>query len=307
MMIEGENDGDIEITVPDDEDDAASAAAAKKPDGEDKPETKPEVGAEEGIDIVRANLLESERLRDEAIARASDAERRANDSARSAHTAMVEKHDSDIATVTNAITLMEERAKVLKSDYASAMANSDFDAAAEIQFDMSDTASKLTQLRAGEQHLKSMEIPKEPQRQQVGDPVEALAVQLPPNSAAWVRAHPEYARDQRKYQQMIGAHNVAMGDGVEPDTPEYFERVERILGIKAEQRQEEQKPNGGRQAAPAAAPVSRGGTAASGGGHRTIRLTAAEREIAAASGMSDLDYAKQKMRIEQEKTASTTH
>jgi hypothetical protein len=55
-----------------------------------------------------------------------------------------------------------------------------------------------------------------------------------------------------------------------------------------------------------AAPVSRDGASANGGSRTTqVRLTVAEREAARISGMSDAEYAAQKLAIQRD--SATTH
>jgi hypothetical protein len=66
---------------------------------------------------------------------------------------------------------------------------------------------------------------------QISDPVERLASSLSPRSAAWVRKNSEWASDPRKSAKLAGAHHMAIGDGLTPDTDEYFAHVEKTLKI----------------------------------------------------------------------------
>jgi hypothetical protein len=51
-------------------------------------------------------------------------------------------------------------------------------------------------------------------------------------TAQWMRQHREWVEDPKKNAKMVGAHHMAIGDGLEPDTPEYFAHVEGQLGLR---------------------------------------------------------------------------
>jgi hypothetical protein len=223
------------------------------------------------------------------------AERRANDAAQTAHSAQLETADNQLQLVVTAIDRVKENTAALKAAYAEAMRQSDFEAAAEIQSSMSDNAAKLLQLENGKAAMEAQ--PKAPPPKPIQmDPVEALASQLTARSAAWVRAHPECARDPKLYQKMIAAHNLAVADGIAPDSDEYFQSVEATVFAKprttvdaddgGDPMSEAAKAAPARQSAPPAAPVSRGSS-----NGRGVRLSAAEREAAEMSGMSEEAYA----------------
>jgi hypothetical protein len=48
-----------------------------------------------------------------------------------------------------------------------------------------------------------------------------------------MREHKDWVQDPRRNAKLVGAHHMAVGDGLEPDTPEYFAHVERQLGIRS--------------------------------------------------------------------------
>ncbi|NBV62695.1 MAG: hypothetical protein EBR73_16840 [Rhodobacteraceae bacterium] len=169
---------------------------------------------------------------------------------------------------------------------------------------MADAKAKLLQLENGraalQEQAKNPRI--HPQQIPAYDPVETLASQLSPRSAAWVRAHPEFARNERLTQKMVAAHNLVTADGVQPDTDEYFETVERILGVQAPAASTAAADIGAsaaaqRRSSPAAAPVSRSGTGTGGGSPNVVRLSADEREMAKMMGMTAEEYARNKLAL----------
>jgi len=250
--------------------------------------------AEEGIAELKRQL-DAERE-----ARAA-AERRANDASKSAYQAKIDKDDSDIHLVSNAIDTLRNNSDALKENYAYAMQNGDYKMAADIQADLSDASAKLLQLQQGLEAMKSK--PKEAPPAAHADPVEAFASQLSHRSADWVRKNPQFVTDPRLNRKMIRAHEDAMDDGIAADTPEYFAAIESKLGVsKAAARAEAASDTGDqyaakvtqrRDAAPAAAPVTRGSSTRS----NVVRLTGAEREMAEMMNMKPEEYAKNKMAL----------
>jgi hypothetical protein len=141
---------------------------------------------------------------------------------------------------------------------------------------------------------------------------------LSPQSADWVRAHPEFVTDPRLNRKMIAAHELAMADGLDADTPEYFAAVEATLGVaergngRAAQEAASEasaaaaKKAGGRSAAPPAAPVSREApSAGSGRKPNAVRLTREEVDMAEMMGMTPQEYAKHKIALQSEGKMST--
>ena len=231
-----------------------------------------------------------------------EAEKRAHETESSLYQAKNENKSSNLHLVNNAIETVKQTNDVLKANYREAMSVGDYDAAADIQASMAENATKLMQLEQGRKALEKTPDYEIPEPYYSSDPVEALASQLSPRSAAWVRSHPEYATDTKLYQKMLAAHNLAVTDDIEPDSDEYFEAIETTLRIRNSAPSYEREATSQaakttqRRSSPPAAPVSRGG---SGTGSRpnVVRLTAEEREMASLMGMTDKEYAANKMAL----------
>lgn len=267
---------------------------------DDRPIKEPD----EGIEELRAKLKEEQerRLAAEARERKLSGDLRAKDG---------EVHQTNQQIVESAIEKLSTDRDILKARYRAAREAGDIDAEIDANDALADVAAKLNQLQLG---LKAMkEQPAQPAQAatRTGDPVEDLARGMEAEghtrSAAWIRKHPEYARDPDMYREMIAAHNLATGRRfkLEPNTDDYFAKVEEILGINAAQRHEEHRDdpppaNGhdqtstaarpvkerGADTPPPAAPPSRGGP-----GKGSVRLTAAQLEAAQISGLTPEEYA----------------
>lgn len=254
-----------------------------------------EISAEDG-------LAEFKRKYEEERAARMEAERRFFEAQQQAHQASNEVEDTNLRLVESAINTVKTETNILKAEYRNAMAMHDYDRAAEIQEAMSLNAAKLLQLENGKQAMEQRPRQAAPVAPQ-GDPVEMFARQLSPRSAEWVRRNPQYVTNPRLNQKMVAAHNLAVADGIEPDTQDYFDYVENVLGVRKSTVEEAESPMSAaaapaqRRAAPPAAPVSRNSGA---NGSKVVRLTAEQREMAQMMGMTPEEYARHRLSLVKE-------
>jgi hypothetical protein len=231
----------------------------------------------------------------------AEAEYRAQESERQAQKADMNTQQANLYTISSAIDAQKREVEIQKATLAAALSNGDHQQAAEIQYAMSETSSRLQQLQLGKEALeKEIKNPPQKQYQAPVDPVEQFASQLSPRSAAWVRSHPQCVTDPRLQQKMIAAHNIAVADGIPADSDEYFQFVEDTLKISPRQQEAQESAMSAasapvqRRTAPPAAPVSRSGT---GTGRQTARLTKEEAEMAKMMGQTPEEYAKHKLEL----------
>jgi hypothetical protein len=283
-----------------------------------KPADEPEIEVVEAPAVAKSAILKPEdgleklkqQLEAEKAARlASDAARQtAEQHAREASAAEVEARTktqgTELEFLTTAIGSLTRETDALESRYAEAMAAQDYAGAAKAQREMANNAAKLQRLEEGKSALEK--APK-PQPRQFQDPVEQFASRLSAPAAAWIRAHPEYVRNQAKNDELLAADALARARRVRMDTPEYFKMVEDTLGLTQnpetastiEVDTTPQRATGGRQTAPAAAPVSRAG-GGQGSRPNTVRLTSEEVEMAKMMDMTPEQYAKNKIALQRE-------
>jgi hypothetical protein len=284
-----DNEDPIEIEIPDD-----------VPNGEpeiiiEKAEDAPKNSVDSSLDALKGQLDRERKAR-------AEAEKRANEASQTAYQYQTEAQDTNLHLVTNAIETVNQTNFILKANYRDAMIQNDFDTAADIQAEMSSNAARLLQLEQGKQALETTPRYEAP-TPYTADPVEALASQLSPRSADWVRSHPEFATDNRLYTKMLAAHQLAVSDGIAPDTDDYFDSIETTLRVR--QRNDGYDASEAaarpiqRRSAPPAAPVSRSGT---GDGSRPNRVTLSheEREMAGMMGMTPEEYGKNKLALKKE-------
>jgi nitrate reductase alpha subunit len=283
--VSDKNEGDIEIVLKDD------AAPEKEQDivlADDKAsEGKPELSPEDGIKELKVSLERERQARVEA-------ERRAQQQAAQAHLMTREVEDNQRQMLSSALEMVNSERVMLRSQYAEAMSQGNYAMVAEINDRMNDLAVKANVIEQGRDAMEGQQKQqKQPVQQQpyAGDPVEVFAAQLTPRSASWVREHPEFVRDQKLNRKMLAAHELAVADGIAPDSDEYFDHVEGTLGVNRSADQEE-APKHQRRAAPAIAPVTRASMNGDGSRPNVVRLSAEQREMASMTGMTPEEYAR---------------
>jgi hypothetical protein len=129
-----------------------------------------------------------------------------------------------ISTAADAAKLEVETAK---RDFDDSMNTGDFARSAEAQARIADATLRAQRLEEYNNYLQTA-----PQQTQPADPVEAFAQGRTEASAAWIRQHPDFVRDQRKFEKLQAAHHDALAHDLVPDTSAYFEHVERRIGLR---------------------------------------------------------------------------
>lgn len=244
-----------------------------------------------------------------------EADKRAAKAAETAHQAARNEESANLNFISSALETVKGNIFSLKAQLKDAYAQQDFDRIADITEAMSLQSARLSDLETGKRAQE--ERVKNPPRFEppAQDPVENFISQIKgERSKAWIRSHPEYAKSPRLTQKMIAAHNLAVADGIDPETDEYFEHVEDTLKLRGAERAAVQADDEGtpietfteaaqgrpRESSPAAAPVSRNiSPSGVNNSSRTVRLTKDQLEAARLSDMSPQEWYKQYMRGKQ--------
>ena len=287
---------DTENKVEDDANDEIEVVEVENPP---KNASKEQIEPQEGIQELKMKLEQERAARIEA-------EKQARAAYSSAAEAKNEVQDTNLQLVKNAIDTVKRNNDILKYNYSEAMSVGDYTKAAEIQETMGMNSAKLMELERGRSHMENAPKVVAPEPPRHSDPVEELASQLSPRSADWVRRNPQCVTDPRMYQKMVAAHNIAVADGYTPDSDDYFGQIEDTLKIsKRVNTDYDDDPTSGaakvtqRRSAPPAAPVSRGG-GGTGSRPNEVRLTRDEIETARDLGMTEKEYARNKMLLKKE-------
>lgn len=263
-----DTDDILEVTVPDDS--AAASGPAANAGGDPVEELKRQVA-----DLEKSRLDAAERAR------------------RAEYDAQQARSEADVVrgdAVANAIAAEQAALDAAKKELAQALSEGDYDKAAEAQDKLSTARGKLIRL----EEYKTEPTPRRQtdSREPSGDPVEAYISQFSPDSQRWLRDHKTYVTDAKQNARLLAAHHDAVAEDLTPDTPAYFDHIERRLGLRDGHEVDGQRAT--RRGAPAiAAPPSRDPPTSNGKTTR-VTLTRAEVEMAEAMGMTAAEYAKHK-------------
>jgi len=127
--------------------------------------------------------------------------------------------------VENALLTVESQAAAAEAQYAQAFEAGDFDTAAKATARISEASSRRVLLETQKQAIEHASISS-------GDAFEDHVSQFTDRTAQWMRQHREWVEDPRKNSKLMGAHHMAVSEGLEPDTPAYFDHVERAIGLR---------------------------------------------------------------------------
>jgi hypothetical protein len=235
---------------------------------------------------LEAKSKEDQEARDAANARAAEAERLASAAQREAQAAREAATSSNLDTITTALAAAQTALDAAKRDKRAAREAGDYEAESEADDRMMQARIDLRTYDEAKSNIETRKT----QRQdpvQPADPVEAYVRNRSEPTAKWLREHKEFILDPRKNAKLTGAHYNALGDGLTPDTKEYFEHVEKTLGLKdapVTAGDDVQRPGAVVPKKPAqrsVAPVN--GSAGSGGAVSNNTVTLSQREATAAT------------------------
>lgn len=195
----------------------------------------------------------------------------------------------------------------LMNEYAEAMSINNFDEAAKIQAQMSQNAVRSAQFEAEIDNMRRQEGPA-----QSGSQIDQIIKAVSPESARWLKENREHLDNDRAIRRMFRAHEDAVDDGLKPDSDEYFEFIEKRLGLTGEREEAAPRRNtreeynedepmsaaakpAPRSSPPPAAPVERYGSRPN-----VVRLSRAEAETAKMLGMTEKEYATHKLALQKE-------
>lgn len=318
----GENDGkgsdaNDEVTVEVTDDGAGPGAAAGGSVAQ--PNSAATTGAAAHVPLTEEAVAQLQRDLDTERRLRADAEGRATRAETGQRNAGDEVRLHQLGMVNGALEVLGSKQSTLEVEYAEAMGAGDFAKAAKIQTAMSRNAAETLQLEQGKMSLEAQPartaVPAAPAVMTPAERLARIAGGLTPKSAAWVRAHPEYAYDPDLTDAMIGAHHVALGKHkLVNESPEYFAFIEKTLGVgSSDQRiltptptptpsplSAAAAPAAERDVQPSAAPASRGN-----GSKRVVKLSKEQVEAARISGLSNEEYARQLVRTDLQ--GKTTH
>lgn len=209
---------------------------------------------------------------------------------------------SELDAVSAAMAAAKAEADSAERDLEAATQTGDTRAQAVAYRKLARAEGDIARLEAGKEELeaKAKEPPPRPAQPASNDPLGLDRTNLPTTAKDWLRKNPEYLTSPRKNAKIQSLHWDVVDEGHAPFSTAYYESLEQHLGMReatrtnSDQDDEPEARPARREAAIVSAPVNREGSGSSNGnGGGGIRLSAAQREAAKLSGITEAEYAKQ--------------
>lgn len=268
----------VEVVIPDDAQPPPAAAGTN-----DKPDELAE---------LRNVVEESRRRTEEASRQQAETERERDAVTSRLRSEIAGRVQAQETALDSSISAIDAELANHKRDYAAAAEAGEWSKLAEINDKIAEAKinrkvfesqkTRLTDWKADQIRRAEAAAAAAPAAEANNDPLAAFSEP----TRVWLKAHPEVQPGQRLWNRAQAYHNLAVDEGIKPDTPEYFNYIEEKLGMKQEQQQAAAPARKEPPASSSATPPSRSGGTSSRSGGTKVRLTAAQ--AAAADRMSIL-------------------
>ncbi|HWG71256.1 MAG TPA: hypothetical protein VN692_17700 [Steroidobacteraceae bacterium] len=254
---------------------------------EEKPDDKDAVSVDDlkrMLEESRGRLTSLERERDEERATRLVAEQERDTAAGRAVSETEQRWIAQKQAVEGTIAAAEAEADRAEREYAAAAESGDWAAAAKAQRALAGAESRAIQSRSQKDFLEQnkarlTQAPEMPRSQSSADKYGAVVKDLRPSEREWLDQRPQFMSDTRYRARVFGASQIADGEGHARGSPEYFRRIEDLLGEGQQETRE--APRAQERALSAdVAPQRRAAPGAAASGGREIRLTADQVEVA---------------------------
>lgn len=342
-------EGEVTVQLDGTEPAPAPKAAAETPT-EPKPEPKPgptprvrptEPPEEQASKALQEAVGSERKLREAAEAtaaaalqQADAARRRVQEAENRRVEAEAREQETALARINSNIEGATAAIAAAQREYAAAMAEGNFEKAAEANTKVSRGTAALERWTGQKEDFEARKTAEPTHEGRVEEPTTSGMSAFEqyvqgfsdPRAQSWLRAHSDCVPvnaggNLQKNQKMMAGHYSALAQGHPPNTPEYFRVIEETIGerqpaVTAPKTEEPTPPaRETRQARPSAPPSREPPGTPSAGGARSVRLNKDEQDAARLSFphlKSDQErfaaYAKNKLELEAEgKLGRTTH
>ncbi len=262
-------------------------------------------------DKIRQDEVTRERKRaDDAIKQVQERDRQLADERAHREQAVTDN-------ITSALSGAQAEQASAEQEYVAAAQNQDYAAMAKAQSKISRAAAKVLNYEAAAAELddrrKAAEIDSQrrpqPQAPQPVDVVTAINTNpgLMQTERDWLLKHQEVLVDRKKGILMEAAYIRAVDAGHSRGTDEYFKFLDRELGFSKPPPKTEERTDDEEESTIMAAPVSRDNVSPSNGQSQQsnrVVLTPEQRDFAKSMGVSELDYARNVLKLRADKKSN---
>ncbi len=248
---------------------------------------------------AQVETAQAERERERQGRQEADRQAQADRAARAAAEAeaagaRTEVSDSRLSSMESGIAAADAGIAASKKEQKAALEAGDWERVTESGDRIAELRAERQRLLEGKNELDFQRSLDQGRRSEAppaapADPVEAFIAGRASATQTWLRAHPEQARalamtmagratvdEQRRSAKVNAAHNNAIGDGLSPDTPEYFAHVEEFLGMNKKEPEPAKTAAAPKKASALVAPVSSADGGAMNGNSSVVKLSQRE-------------------------------
>lgn len=296
MPVETEDrveEEELEIEIEEDQEEAGAEpeerqAAAKQPSSEENELEQYSEGVQKRISKLTAKMREAERREQAALEYAKSVQKQLNDAAQ--RTTSLD--NSFVNEFENRITYQEQ---TLRNQMREAIDRGDIDAQVEAQKNLAKLAHESERL-AYVKHQRELAANRPaPQPEPQYQP--QVQVKPDPKASAWAERNEWFGQDEPMTLTAFSIHKQLIeGEGYDPTADDYYEELDRRMRREFPQKFGEQVvPVRNGRSGPAVASASRGKTV---NGQKSIKLTGSQVAIARKLGITNEQYAKQLLRMQ---------
>lgn len=287
----------VELGIPDEEDGDKTEVVTPKP--EEKTEIDPGVKTlqEQLAAAQAATKLAQDDAERERKARA-ESDRRAQEEARRARDAQDRVVSAEDDAVTSGLARAQQERDAAKAAVKMAFEAGNSDQLADAQERLGRAAAdiRMYERAAADLAQQKEEAKRQPEATTDRQPTPEEAIESNPNLMAaektWLKSHMDSVVDPSRNRELGVAYDRATKKGLTRGSEAYFKFIEEFMGYK----QPAPKSETEESEVVAAAPVTR--NERGGDGQITngrVMLSPEERDIAKSMGVSDIEYARQKV------------
>ncbi len=289
---------------------AAEAAAVAAIKASERDDDEEKTTLKKQLEEMKASAEQHKQQAAESAQREADARKQAAEREKEYKSIVLARDQAEYDAVLNALSATAAELESAQQEAAQAGENQDWANHAKASAKIGRLGARAMQLEDGKAALEAKaeraKTEREAPVQQTGDPVDNHINSIPgllPSQKDWLKSHRELMTDPRKNTRLQNAHLDAEDKGIAPGSTAYFTFLEERLGYKKadvptqdDDEEDDGQPN---RAAVVSAPVTRDPPNAGTGRPSTTRVTlsADERSAAAAAGIDEVEYARNKLKL----------
>ena len=203
---------------------------------------------------LREQLTATENRYQQQLNAARAAQERERQAAERLQSVYQDKSVLEFSNVSNALETAQLRGEQLQAEHARALEVGDYTKSSQLQMEMSRIATRIETLENGKAQLEQnrnqqlLQPAQQPRQMSEAERIEADLSRFDARAVTWIKKHtdasgmPKYYTDPQFQARVIGAANLALGNGMAENSPEYFDFVERTAGVSSQNNNQSQGP-----------------------------------------------------------------